>query len=373
MAAAALVCAGAAAQPVASPPDTPPDTQAAPAPRDAVDERYRWNLADIFVSDDAWDDARRMLARDIATLSSGKARPLRSATDLVAALALRDRIDERMSRVYTYASMRYDLDTRVGHSQQMKEQAREARVALRTAEAWIRPAIIALGQAKVRRFLKSEPRLAPYRQPLEDTLRFAPHTLDAAAEKLLAETGRIAGTGEAVWSVFTNADLPWPTVTLGDGREVVLNESAYEQLRESTNRDDRIRVFEAFWAAYGKFSRTLGTTLNAQIQTHEFQRVARHYGSALEAALFEDNIPVAVYTRLIDDAHRSLPTLRRYLDLRRRMLGVDRLRYEDLYAPLVGADTRTFSADDAIGLVLRAVAPLGAQYESVLAEGLRGR
>jgi len=373
VAAAALVWAGAAAQPVASPPDTPPDTQAAPAPRDAVDERYRWNLADIFASDDPWDDARRMLARDIATLSSGKARPLRSATDLVAALALRDRIDERMSRVYTYASMRYDLDTRVGHSQQMKEQAREARVALRTAEAWIRPAIIALGQAKVRRFLKSEPRLAPYRQPLEDTLRFAPHTLDAAAEKLLAETGRIAGTGEAVWSVFTNADLPWPTVTLGDGREVVLNESAYEQLRESTNRDDRMRVFEAFWTAYGKFSRTLGTTLNAQIQTHEFQRVARHYGSALEAALFEDNIPIAVYTRLIDDAHRSLPTLRRYLDLRRRMLGVDRLRYEDLYAPLVGADTRTFSADDAIGLVLRAVAPLGAQYEAVLAEGLRGR
>jgi oligoendopeptidase F len=373
IAAVALGCAGAAAQPAASPAGAPPDAEAATLRRDAVDERYKWNLTEIYPSDDAWDDARRTLIRDIGTLSSSKDRPLRSAADLVAVLALRDRIDERASRLYTYASMRYDVDTRVGRSQQMKEQAREARVALSTAQAWIRPAILALGEAKVHRFLKNERRLAPYRQPLEDILRFAPHTLDPAAEKLLAETGRIAGTGEAVWSVFTNADLPWPTVTLANGRHVLLDESAYELLRESTNRDDRMRVFEAFWTAYGKFTRTLGTTLNAQIQAHEFQRVARHYASAVEAALFEDKIPVAVYANLIDDAHRALPTLRRYLELRRRMLGVDRLRYEDLYAPLVGNDARTFTSDEAIALVLRAMRPLGAQYGAVLADGLHAR
>jgi oligoendopeptidase F len=378
-------CASAAAQPPAatdaqaatpanaSPPDAHRDVPPAAPRRDDVDERYKWNLAEIYASDDAWDDARRALARDIAGSSSAKRPRLRSAADLFAVLSSHDRIEQRASRLAAYANMRYDLDTRVGRSQQMKEQAREARVALRAAQAWIRPAIIALGEAKVRRFLQSEPRLAPYRHPLEDTLRFAPHTLDAAGEKLLAETGRIAGAGEAVWSVLTNADMPWPTVTLADGRSVLLDESAYEELRESPKREDRILVFRAFWNAYAKYRRTLGSTLNAQIQAHEFRRVARHYGSSLEAALFEDNIPVAVYARLVDDAHRALPTLRRYLELRRRMLGVDRLRYEDIYAPLVGDHARTFTPGDATELVLRAVAPLGPQYRAVLADGLHAR
>lgn len=362
-----------AATPANALPDAHRDVPPAAPGRDEVDERYKWNLAEIYASDDAWDDARRALARDIAGLSSAKRPRLRSAAALFAVLSLRDRIEQRASRLAAYANMRYDLDTRVGRSQQMKEQAREAVVALRAAAAWIRPSILALGEAKVHRFLQSEPRLAPYRHPLEDTLRFAPHTLDAAGEKLLAETGRIAGTGEAVWSVFTNADMPWPAVTLADGRRVLLDESAYEELRESPKREDRILVFRAFWNTYAKYTRTLGSTLNAQTQAHEFQRVARHYGLSLEAALFDDNIPVAVYVHLIDDAHRALPTLRRYLELRRRMLGVERLRYEDMYAPLVGAHARKFTPDEATALVLRAVAPLGTQYGAVLAGGLHAR
>ncbi len=212
----AVCCAAAAAQQTGAPPiGVRPDPQPPAAQRrEAADDRYKWNLAEIYPSDEAWEQARRDLLRDIAAMSATTPTPIRSASDLLAVLALRDRIDERAARLATYAGMRFDLDTRVGRAQQMSEQAREARVALAAAQAWIRPAILALGSARVHRLLRAEPRLARYRQPLEDTLRFGPHTLDAAAEKLLAETGRIAGTGQAVWSVLTNADLPWPTVTL---------------------------------------------------------------------------------------------------------------------------------------------------------------
>ncbi len=246
-------------------------------------------------------------------------------------------------------------------------------VAFTAAAAWIRPAILAARCREGARFISADPRLAPWRHPLEDTLRYTSHTLDAQGEKLLAQTGLIADAGEAVWSVFTNADLPWPVVTLSDGQKVLLDESAYEKHRESLNRDDRTKVFQAFWTAYGQFTRTLGTTLNAQIQSYAFQRTARKYGSSLEAALFSDNIPVNVYTQLVKDAHRHLPTLHRYLALRQRMLGVERLRYEDLYVPLVDDSSRAFTPDEATALVVRAVAPLGADYGAALAEGLRGK
>ena len=341
--------------------------------RAAVDDSYKWNLGEIYASEDAWDKSRLAVLADIARFAATKEKRLRSARELVAALGLRDRIGERASRLAVYASMRRDLDTRDGRSQQMDQQARETIVAFRAAAAWIRPAILALGAAKVREFIKADPRLVPYRQPLEDTLRFASHTLDAQGERLLAQTALIADAGEAVWSVFTNADLPWPTVTLSDGREVVLDTSAYEKYRESVNRDDRMKVFRAFWTAYGQFTRTLGTALNAQIQSHAFQRTARKYESSLQAALFADNIPVGVYTQIVSDVHRQLPTLHRYLRLRQRMLGVEHLRYEDLYVPIVGAFERTFTPEEATTLVVRSVAPLGADYGAVLEAGLRAR
>ena len=269
-------------------------TSIAAQERAAIDDRFKWSLTEIFASDDAWDMARLEVLRDIAKLAAPKDRRLRSAARLYETLALRDRIRERASRVSAYASMRHDLDTREGRTQQMNEQAREANVALDAASAWIRPAILAVGTARVRRFIDVEPRLAPYRQPLEDTLRFTAHTLDARGEGMLAQAGLIADAGEAVSSVFTNADLPWPTVTLWTGEKVVIDQSAYEKHRESTNRDDRTTVFRAFFGAYSQFTRTLGTTLNAQIQSHAFMRTTRDYESSLHAALFRDNIKVKV-------------------------------------------------------------------------------
>jgi oligoendopeptidase F len=341
--------------------------------RVAIADTYKWNLTEIYPSESDWEATRVQLGGDMAKLTARKGTLARSAGNLYEALALRDAIAQRVSRLSVYANMRYDLDTRVGRSQQMAEQSRQANTDFAAASAWIRPEILALGPKKVRAYLASDARLKPYRQPLEDTLRFGPHTLDAQGKELLAQTSRIADAGEATFSIFTNADLPWPTVTLSEGQSVLLDESAYEKWRESPNRDDRIKVFRAFWTAYSQFTRTLGTTLNAQVQTHAFRKSARKYDSSLQAALFRDNVPVKVYAQLIDDVHRGLPTLHRYLRLHQKMLGVDRLRYEDLYAPIVGSYTLAFAPEEAMTLVLRAVAPLGDEYGSALKTGFAER
>jgi oligoendopeptidase F len=346
---------------------------AAAQERAAVPDRYKWDLTRIYATDAGWDASRRKLATDIAKLAAAKSKRFATPAELYETLALRDRVDESAARVSAYANLRHDLDTREGRGQQMREQAREARVAAMAAAAWIRPAILALGADDVRAFIARDARLVPYRQPLEDALRYAGHTLDANGETLLAQAELLANTGETVFSVLTNAELPWSMVTLADGQTVRLDTSAYEKLRESPNRVDRIAVFKAFWTTYGQYAGTLGATLNGQIQAHAFRKTARNFGSSLEASLFEDNIPVGVYTQLVADVHRHLPTLHRYLRLRARLLGLADLRYEDLYTPIVPTYARTFTPDEAATLVVRAVAPLGREYASALEAGLAAR
>jgi oligoendopeptidase F len=341
--------------------------------RAAAPDRYKWDLSEIYASDASWDASRAELAAGIAKIVATKREQFATPAELFETLALRDRVIDRVARVSIYANLRHDLDTRDGRGQQMREQAREARVAATAAAAWIRPAILALGADGVHAFMARDPRLAVYRQPLDDALRYAGHTLDQKGETLFAQVDLVANTGESVWSVFTNAELPWPTVTLTDGQKVLLDTSAYEKLRQSPNRDDRIAVFKAFWTAYAQFSGTLGATLNGQIQAHAFRKTARNFASSLEASLFEDNIPVAVYSQLVADARRHLPTLHRYLRLRARLLGLSDLRYEDLYTPIVPAYARTFTPDEAAALVVRAVAPLGRDYASTLEAGLAAR
>ena len=341
--------------------------------RDAIADAYKWDLSEIYASDDVWEAERRQVETEIPKLASRKGTLGRSASALYEALALRDKLSERIARLSVYASMRFDIDTRVGKSQQMSQQARQTTTDFSSATSWMRPEILKLGAKKVHAFVAADARLAPYRQPLDDTLRFGPHTLDAQSEELLARTGRISDAGQAVFSIFTNAELPWPSVMLSNGQTVKIDQPGYELWRESSNRDDRIKVFRAFWTAYGQFTRTLGTTLNAQIQTHAFRQTSRKYSSSLEAALFRDNVPVKVYTQLIDDVHRALPTLHRYLKLRQRIIGVERLRYEDLYVPLVTERARMYAPEEAMAIVLRSVAPLGDEYSNALTQGLATR
>jgi oligoendopeptidase F len=255
----------------------------------------------------------------------------------------------------------------------MKQAAEELATQFSAAISWVRPEILTLDAAKVRKFLAQEKKLAPFRMYLEETLRRKPHTLDASEEKIAAEAGEMARAGGEVHGVLSNADLPYPTLKLSTGESVRLDASAFTLHRQARNRDDRTKVFASFFGALKTYERTMGATLAATVRSHMFEKRVRKYDSALAAALFSDNIPIAVYKQLLSDVHRSLPTLHRYLALRKKMLGLDVLRYQDLYVPLVATVDMHFEPDEARAITLDALAPLGKAYTDALQKGFDSR
>jgi oligoendopeptidase F len=338
----------------------------------AADPKYTWNLAELYPTEAAWAKALGDAKADIPKIADCRGKLTTSSATLLRCLDTYFDIDRRLNQAGVYASMNYDLDTRVSRAQQMQEQARQARTAFAAATAWLRPELIAAGPETIRALLANEPKLAPYKQPLEDVARRAPHTLDAESERIVAETALMSNAGQAIRDVFVNADLPYPKVKLSSGEEVTLDAAAYTKYRATANREDRQKVFDAFWARYNEFTRTLGTALNAQVQAHEFSRKVHKFDSSLAEAMFGDNVPTAVYAQLIEDIHANLPTLHRYLRLRQRMMGLDKLGYEDLYAPILKRYDRTFTPEQAKSLTLAAVAALGKEYQDILGKGFEG-
>ena len=196
------------------------------------------------------------------------------------------------------------------------------------------------------------------------------HTLGEKEENILAQAGLIEGNAADIFSVFKNAEMPRATVTLSDGKEVRLDDAGYALYRASENRDDRKKVFDAFFGSLEKFKMTYGTQLYGEVKEHVFNKNVRNYNSCVEAALDANNIPVEVYHQLIENTNKNLPTLWRYLKLRKRMLGVDTLHYYDLYAPLVKNVDLQYSYDDAKKLVENALGVLGSEYVTTVDKAL---
>ena len=282
-------------------------------------------------------------------------------------------IDLELSRLSVYAHSLSDEDVRAARPREMKQAAEELVTAFAAATSWVRPEILALDPAKVRRWITQEAKLAPYRMYLEETLRRRPHTLGAPEEKIVAEAGEMERAGGEVHGVLSNADLPYPTIKLSTGESVRLDASAFTLHRQARVRADRDKVFASFFGALKTYERTMGATLSAVVKAHLFEKRVRQFDTALAAALFQDNIPPAVYKQLLADVHRSLPTLHRYLALRKRMLGLETLRYQDLYVPLVASVDMRFEPDEARAITLDALAPLGKTYREALSKGFNSR
>ena len=277
-----------------------------------------------------------------------------------------------LAKLAVYAGSRSDEDTRLAKPRELTQGAQKLGVDLAAATAWVQPELLALDPAKVRGFLAQETKLAPYRVYLEEVLRWKPHTLTAAEEQVAALAGDLTDSGQTSYGTLKDADLPYPTVKFSTG-EARLDSSSFSLYRASKVKADRDLAFQSFFGALKGYERTFGTTLNAQVKGHLFDAKVHRFGSALEAALFQNNLPPAVYTQLVADVRRSLPTLHRSFKLRQRMLGLEKLRYQDLYVPLVDKVDLHFEPDEARAITLEAVAPLGDSYTANLKKGFESR
>lgn len=352
---------------------TIPDTAPAPRDRAATDIRHTWNIADLFPSVEAWRQAGEALGARVAGLAAFKGRLLESPAVLADALELRFELDRAVTRLYVYASCLADQDTRVAAHQGMQQQMMQLYATIGATAAFIEPELLAGDRAALTAACDREPRLGPFRVYIEDIGRRASHTLSGPEEKLLADATLMAASAADIYGILTNADFPYPTVTTSDGRAVRLDQSGYGELRTSPVRADRQLAMERFFAALGAFKGTMGMAMNGSIQRARFFASARRYPSTIAAALDGPNIPLAVYDRLVDGVNRHLPSFHRYLDLRRRLLGVETLEYHDLYAPLVPAVDLSYTPEEAVEHLLASLSPLGSEYVDVVARGCRER
>jgi len=344
-------------------------TTARSGERQDIPGKYKWNLADLYPSESAWTKAKEDLGHRLPELAKYRGQLGKSAQSLLTALQAMFDLDRDLSRLSVYASSLSDEDIRAPRPREMKQSAEELGTQFASACSWVRPEILTLNPAKVRKFVAQEKKLEPYRVYLEETLRRKPHTLGAAEERVAAEAGEMERAGSEVHGVLSNADLPYPTIKLSTGESVRLDASAYSLHRQDRNRADRDLVFSSFFGALKTYERTMGATLAASVKSHLFEKRVRHFDSTLQAALFQDNIPALVYKQLLSDVHRSFPTLHRYLTLRKRMLGLDVLRYQDLYVPMVASVDMHFQPDAARAITLEALAPLGKDYTEALRKG----
>ncbi len=341
--------------------------------RTKIPDKYKWNLSDIYSSDEAWKAAKQSFVAKLPSIQRYRGKLAQSPAELFACFDLVNALAKEYARIAVYARLSSDLDTRDAPRLAMTQEIGQIGADFDAGTSFMEPEILGMGQAKVDAFLAQEPKLGVYRHGLDDILRRKAHTGTEAEEKILADAGLIADGPGGIYNIFSNADFPFPSVTLSDGATVKLDKAAFAKYRESRNRDDRIKIFAAYLEKLQEYKRTFGTQLYAEVKKNMFYARARKYSSSLESAIGRSNIPADVYRNLVKNVNDNLPTFHRYLRLRQRMLGVDQLHYYDLYAPVVKDVDLTYSFEDADKLVLAALAPLGESYTKVAERAFRER
>jgi len=321
--------------------------------RSKIPDQYKWNLTDIYSSDAAWKEAKEKLFKDLPAVEKYKGKLGTSPAQLLGCLSSVTDMAKEFSRLFSYASLSLDQDTREQSYLAMQGEMGQMGAEFGAKIAFIEPEILKISPDKIKKFLKSEKKLEIYRHYLDDILRRKAHTGTEGEEKIIADAGLMSDAPESIYSIFANADFPYPEITLSDGKTVKLNQSGYSLHRASINREDRKKVFSAFMGKLNDYRRTYGTQLNAQIKKDLFYKKARNYKSCLENALDRNNIPTEVYHSLIDNVNKNLSTFHRYLKLRQRILGVDQLHYYDLYAPLLANVDLNYTIEEAENISLQ--------------------
>lgn len=324
----------------------------------AANEATTWDLTELFATVEDWDVARQDVLAKLSDIEARKGTLGKTAQSLLDAARLISDTRRAASRVSVYSGLAADEDVRVSETQERRQLARSMWSRFSEATAWYRPEVLAVGRERIMGFVEKEPALKRFRHGLDNTLRAAPHTLSNETEGVLAGAGQPLGAGQNVYGLLAASDIPWPTIPLSTGEEVRVDAQAYSKWRRSHNRDDRRKVFDAYWTKWGEFRNSVGMTLVSHLQAQVFLSRARNYGSVLERELFQDNMPERVYRTLVAEVNEALPTLHRYFRLRERMLGIDQMHYYDMYPPLVALD-RAFSINDAKRMTLEAMSVLG--------------
>ncbi|OCA87356.1 oligoendopeptidase F [Pseudobacillus wudalianchiensis] len=341
--------------------------------REQVSEELTWRLEDIFENDEQWEEEFKQVKQLSEQAQTYRGTLGESAENLFRFFTYQDELLERMGKLYTYSHMRYDQDTTNSHYQGMDDRAKNLYTQIGSALSYATPEILEIDEDKLKEFVEQYEGLKVYRHAIEEINLQRPHVLSAAEENLLAQVSEVTSASSNTFSMLNNADLEFPVIKDEDGDDVQITHGRYIQFLESSDRRVREEAFKAVYKTYGDFKNTFASTLSSQVKKDNFYARVRHYNNAREAALSGNNIPEAVYDNLVDTVNKNLPLLHRYVELRKKVLGVDELHMYDLYTPLVKDIKMKVTYDEAKEYMIKGLAPMGEEYGKILKSGLENR
>lgn len=332
-----------------------------------------WDLEAIYQKNSDWEEDAACLEQQLEEFGSLKGRLGESSASMLQIMETYCRINELTWKLYAYASMRLDEDTTDSYYQQMESKARTLAIRLGTECAWVEPEILEMDREKLESFLAENYKLRLYRIYLEEIQRRKEHTLSDETERLLAQASRLGQAPYQVYSMFQNADLTFEPVKGADGEMMPLTQETFVALEQNSDREIRSAAFAQFYREYVRFGNTLAALFEANVQQELFFARQRNYGSSLEMELDDAQIPVSVYHQLIGTVHDNLPSMHRYVTLRKKLLGVEELHMYDVYVPMTGAVQKTYTFEEAKQMVLEGLRPQGEEYLSILKKGMDSR
>ncbi|MRX52751.1 oligoendopeptidase F [Bacillus idriensis] len=332
-----------------------------------------WRLEDIFKNDEAWEAEFKEVKAALPKIGEFKDKLGESADAFLEALTYQDAVMERLGKLYTYAHMRYDQDTGNSHYQGLNDRASNLYTQASSVSSYIIPEILSMDEAKIKSFLNEKEELKVYGHTLDEINRQRPHVLSAEQEALLAQASDVLGSSSNTFGMLNNADLEFPSIKDEDGEEVEVTHGRYIRFLESEDRRVRQDAFKAVYSTYDKYKNTFASTLSGAVKKDNFYAAVRNYQSAREAALGNNNIPEEVYENLVKTVNDNLHLLHKYIELRKKVLGLEELHMYDLFTPLVKDVKMKIPYAEAKDYLLKGLAPLGEDYLAILNEGFENR
>lgn len=341
--------------------------------REEIDSKYKWDLSSMFPSDEAFEAGLEELKAYCPKLLAFKGKISTSAQALLEFLQVEDQMNLLLYKIINYAERKSDEDTRVAKYQAYVANASSAYTQVGEAISWFAAELLAIPAESVEKFYAEVPALEFYRRKLNKILNQREHTLSAEEEVLLARAEELAVQPTNIFSMFDDADLTFDDAIDSEGKTHKLTSGSFVPLLMDADRVLRESAFKQLYSRFGEFRNTSAAILTSQVKNLQFFSSSRKYASSLEAALAENEIPVEVYNNLIDAVHQNFPAFYKYVDLRKRVMGLDELHFWDVYTPLVDDVDMKFTYEEACDLIVKALAPMGEEYVGLVKKGLESR
>lgn len=328
-----------------------------------------WDLGDLYPDIASWNSAREEIAARITTLDQCKGKLGESADKLAECMALINNTYKDLLHLYVYAFLAKDTDLGNSENRERSSIAQSLLTQLGEATSYVDPELVAIDEDKLNGFLKNSDALKDYDFSILNTRRQAKHILSPKEERIIAASYDALSTGSNAYEVLTNAEMPWPEITLSNGETVGLDASGYGKSRTSESREDREKVFRTFWEVFQNYRQTLAITLEGQVKSDVLVAKLRGFDSSLQRALDNDNIPEEVYRALVTTVNDKIDSLHRLISLRQRMLKIDKTEYYDIYPSVISLD-KSYTLEETKELTIKALQPLGKKYIETFTEAV---